>query len=124
VFGSQDPRHVAGRYSGAADLWEQLEEWEPDPISIDFNRRLRQRIESFDRRRTIRRALSLGPAILLFTLMIMFSSSARPTTSGSTESNRLEKDALLQAVEPEAAGMVQTLCDLDMLQTLNSEQSL
>lgn len=124
MSGSQDPRQVVGRGPGAADLWEKLEEWEPDPISLDFNRRLQRRIEAVDRRGVIRRALSLGPVIILFTLMILFSSSARPISSGSAESDYLEENTLLQAVEPEAAGMVQTLGDLDMLQTLNAEQSL
>lgn len=124
MSGTQDPRHAAGRDLGAADLWDRLDEWEPDPISLDFNRRLHQRVESVDRRRVISRAFPLGPAIVLFALMILYSSSTRPVNSTSWENSFLDENTPSRSVEPETASMVQTLYDLDMLQTLNSEQSL
>ena len=37
--------HCATFLAGQAELWGVLDAWEPEPVSIDFNRRLWQRIE-------------------------------------------------------------------------------
>jgi hypothetical protein len=104
-------------------FWVAMDEWEPEPISLDFNRRLYDRVRTIESQKSLRAVPHLS-AIILFVLLMLFTSSTRQTPDGNGDALSDESGAASVVPEPEHNSMAQVLADLNMLQTLNSAEPL
>jgi len=102
-------------------LWAALDEWEPESISLDFNRKLYKRVDAFERRRSLLQLFHAAPVIILFALLILFNSSTRPTVPVNGTENSA---AASSKAELESKAMAEALSDLSMIQALNSTEPL
>lgn len=102
-------------------FWAAMDEWEPEPISLDFNRRLYDRVRTIESKKSLRLIPHLS-AIILFVLLMLFTSSTRQDTSGKGDLLLGESERASVVAEPRS--MAQVLADLNMLQTLNSAEPL
>jgi hypothetical protein len=57
-----------------------LDHWEVEPVSLDFNRRLFQRIREFDEWSNLRWCVRYGPPVLLL-LLILYATDSRGLSS-------------------------------------------
>jgi len=114
------------------ELWQTLDVWEPEPVSMDFNRRLWQRIDAeaalpwyeklADSLRTgaWKPALPLAAAVLLVTTAFMMDHqrSLPATQSVETASGMSSGSAILTPVD--ADQVEKTLNDIQLLGQLDA----
>jgi len=104
------------------DLWTVLDRWQPEPISVDFNRRLYSRLAEFNRsERSLRKQLTVASPIglaLLGLLLTIHSDqrSPEPVARECAQQTTVSAD--------QAKTLVQTLSDLDMLKQIDSNRLL
>ena len=112
---SQDDQFDAGK-----DLWAALDSWEPEPISMDFNRRLFRRIHAQEQQRKFCWRSPLIPAFLcLFLAFLLLSKPYLKNSAPAVETTVSNQKFNSQAVH-DGQTVAQTLSDLSMLRVINS----
>ena len=104
------------------ELWSALDGWQPEPVSLDFNRRLFQQIDAIEaRRRRFVRMASLVPVVVVLALAGLLYS---PFTSQPSDEPSPAAVVALEAPDSQNKAVVQTLSDIEMLQMIHSTKSL
>lgn len=114
MVSSQDPSNYVGR-----DLWAVLDEWEAEPVSITFNRRLFERIQAVDQGWSLRRLLAfLSGVIVLASAIGLTTGSGQPP--GTANFAAAPESTMETQVAADAGCLSQALEDLKMFQVLDS----
>lgn len=118
--------------SGQTEIWQTLDLWEPEPISIDFNRRLWQRIDAeaprtwreqlaeFFRAGSWKTAWPLATAVVLVIAGFTMDHTVAPHTPGA----RIAGDISARVSEIDADQVEKTLDDLQLLSQLDAAPPL
>lgn len=101
-------------------ILECLDLWQPEPVSLEFNRQLRAKIQIVDEKRRARlwRVSTMGPAVIAICLALWLPQIPRaPAPAGQT----LAPGVVNPDGNPDRAQAVaQTLADLNMLNQIDS----
>jgi hypothetical protein len=98
------------------EIWNCLDLWQPEPVSLEFNRRLRARIQTSERKRRVRQwqLSTFGSALAVVGLRLWsgyFSAMPeRPVAGVVAQSNKYPNN-------PQA--VTQSLADLNMLRHID-----
>lgn len=97
------------------ELSKALDAWEPSPVSLDFNRRLYQRIEKMDARRKQRRRVVSSIPLALLCCAALLLRTPHPWLKTNAE---FQKTLSVNGPEFE-----QQISDLKMLRQISAEEA-
>ncbi len=102
------------------DFWAVLDDWEPEPVSMDFNRQLFGRIQNLEQQRKLRWRSPWIPAIFGLFFVILLLGGVDVEDAGASRRTAISNQKLeLQSVQSGQA-VAQTLSDLNMFRAINS----
>jgi hypothetical protein len=104
------------------EFWNALDSWEPEPVSLDFNRRLYERIRNFEKSRVPRQYIPVLFALLV-SIFCFTAVSRRTAPAGAVESKWTESALCSSQIPNDGQTVAQTLADLKMLSELQGRDA-